>query len=57
VAPVAEPPLVGLVVQPLHDRVLRIDLEDRLRPGHLLTGCLEHALEMGTHTVLVADQA
>ena len=41
----------------LHDRVRRVDLEDRLRCRHLLPGGLQHALEVRAHAVLVADQA
>ena len=55
VAPVAEARPVGFVFQALHQRMMRVDLQNRLVAGHLLAGLLEHALEVGAHAVLLRN--
>ena len=49
VAPVGEPRLVRLVVQPPDDGMAGIDLEHRLRRRDVLARGLQHALEVRAH--------
>src|SRR2546425_1442535 len=55
VAPVGEARL--FLVQALHHRMRRIDLEDRLGLGRFLPNGLQDAREISPHVVLVCDQA
>src|SRR5712691_11188425 len=55
VAPVGEARL--FLVQALHHRMRRIDLEDRLGLWSLLSDGLENPREIAPHVVLVCDQA
>jgi Family of unknown function (DUF6152) len=57
VAPVAEPRFVRLLLKALHDRVLRIDLQDRLAARYRLTSGLEHAFQMLAHVELLPHEA
>jgi len=57
VTPVREPADVRFVLQAIHDRVARVDLEDGLDGRHLLTRCLQQTLQIHAHAVLVADEA
>src|SRR6266853_479192 len=55
ISPVGEARL--LLVQALHHRMRRIDLEDRLRLRSFLSDRLENPREIASHVVLVGDQA
>src|SRR5712691_11983840 len=55
VPPVGEARL--FLVQALHHRMRRIDLEDRLRLRPYLSDRLEYPREISPHVVLVGDQA
>ena len=57
VAPVREQRLVRLLLQSLHNRVIRVDLQDRLAGGQPLARLAEDPLEVAAHAMLVGDEA
>src|SRR4051812_24414865 len=56
-APVREARLLALRAQALHQRVMRVDLEDRLGGSGLLPRSLEQTLEVHAHAILIGNQA
>src|SRR5262245_11983116 len=46
VTPIGEPCGVAFVLQPLHDRMMRVDLEDRFDRWHRLPRRFQHPLEV-----------
>ena len=52
-----EPGVVGLVREPGHDGVLRVDLQDQRQVGHVLARGAQQAAEVGAHSVLIGHEA